>query len=308
MSRRFSAVVAPYLSASFAMTKAIASETQLAIDPAIVPWSLRGSYICLATRSGDGGVLTPGKDVYLISHNYGWGLPLFAIRPQITKTQGAPCGFHTSSSPVEFSASPSRMVWTAGDETVAEATFLNERTIRFRGTAPLSFDTQGNLNIEHWRCWLFQVPAETPESPPTAEFTSTPNTAFRFVAVRGSLDLVNDAPFDPFFKDNRRRVTVSCLPGSKDWELQIVERETETGIESLPLSTTANSFQDSASIMEQKFDQYCGEMCVWGKDRMTMADKMACYVMWTSTVRAAGFFRNEAVLMSKLWMNRVSRS
>jgi hypothetical protein len=54
----------------------------ITIDPHIVPWSFRGSYLCLATRAGEGGRLTPANnDICLVSHIYPAGLPLFALRP-----------------------------------------------------------------------------------------------------------------------------------------------------------------------------------------------------------------------------------
>ncbi|WWC65498.1 uncharacterized protein I303_108116 [Kwoniella dejecticola CBS 10117] len=50
-------------------------------------------------------------------------------------------------------------------------------------------------------------------------------------------------------------------------------------------------------------------MCSWNHHtalaEVTATDRLGAYVMWTSTVRPAGFLNSEAVLMSKLWMNKV---
>jgi hypothetical protein len=59
--------------------------------------------------------------------------------------------------------------------------------------------------------------------------------------------------------------------------------------------------------MGEAFETYVNGMCAWGATGtsvVTSTDRLAAYVMWTSTVRAGGFLGAEAVLMSKLWMNK----
>ena len=63
--------------------------------------------------------------------------------------------------------------------------------------------------------------------------------------------------------------------------------------------------------MGKGFEEYVKDLCPWQKDwgsKQGQADQLGCYVMWTSTVRPAGYFKKEAVLMSKLWMNKVRLS
>jgi len=265
------------------------------VDPRIIPWSYRGSYLCLATRSGQNGRLTTGHDVCVVSHRHAAGLPLFAIRPALgARDSSPPAGFPTTPSPAQFTAKPSRLQWDVDGETVAEATFEDVRTIRFRGTVPLSFDTQGSLAVDPWRCWLWRVPP-TRDGAQMVEFTATPNTNLRFIVTRGSIRLENDAPYDFNFKDNNRRLTVSASEGDTTWEMRVMERDSEPG-------------DDPNDIRPRSFDQ-CAEdvhaakgMCPWRDP--TDADRLAAYVLWTSTVRPAGFLASEAVLMSKLWMNK----
>lgn len=273
--------------------------SSLQVDPRILPWSKRGSYMCIATRAGKNGELTPAKDVYLVHHINGSGLPLFALRPVVDQQLSAPSGFHQTPSPVDFNASPSVLRWFLDEETICEATFHDARTIRLRGRKPLSFDTEGFLRVDHWRCWLFHVPPAAADSVPTVEFTCTPNVALRFIAIKGELEVTNGAPFDPMFKNNNRRLTVSA--NQDGWELLVVERE--TGSTDLVASVPLDEFDSAAKRMKQEFDHYVSELCPW--EKVTKSDRLACYVMWTSTVRPAGFLTSEAVLMSKLWMNKV---
>jgi hypothetical protein len=268
----------------------------LTIDPSIIPWSYRGSYVCLATRAGDGGSLTPSNDIYLVSHNYGFGLPLFALRHTINEPFPPPSGFHTSPSPTTYDAEPSELRWKLGEEVVARATFQDARILRLKGSKPLSFDTQGDLKVDHWRCWMFKVPKEDEASLDTVEFTALPNVALRFVALKGQLELENGAPYGANFKDLSKRITI--LPVDGEWELAIVERETESRGGSIPEGT----FEAARNHMAANFNSYAQSMCPLDS---TATDQLAAYVMWTSTVRASGFIRKEAVLMSKLWMNKV---
>lgn len=53
------------------------------------------------------------------------------------------------------------------------------------------------------------------------------------------------------------------------------------------------------------FDDFVLSLCPWADGKPTEADVLASYVTWTSMVRAEHKFTKEAILMSKLWMNKV---
>jgi hypothetical protein len=279
----------------------------ITIDPHIVPWSFRGSYLCLATRAGEGGRLTPANnDICLVSHIYPAGLPLFALRPHPDLTSpptDSPRGFHKDPSPVDFKATPGCMTWFHDGIVVAEATFQDVRTIRMRGNCAFTFDTEGKLGVDAWRTWLFRVPGKGKRE--QVEFTSRPDSALRFIAHKGEFTLGNEAPS----ADDNRRITICPSAGSSSWELEIKERERE-----IMLMETADdnkTFDEARKGMEGAFEQYARDMCPWQKDwgsEEGQTDQLGAYVMWTSTVRAAGYFKKEAVLMSKLWMNKVRPS
>ena len=283
----------------------------VSVDPTIVPWSCAGSFLSLATRAGVHGRLTPGPDIYLVSHTHYAGLPLFAIRSQIAGPLPPPNGFHKTTSPCEFKATPSRLEWTHEGECVAKVVFQDPYTLRFTGTKALSFDTDGGLDLEDWRNWIFEVPPNGKNSLPTLEFTSHPDVALRLIALKGVFEHVDEPPFG----HTSRRITIKPNKNETTWELIINERPRST-----PSATTRVDDIEAASKVSfdsldhrigEKFNRYAQALCPWNEDWATTAaetDQLAAFVMWTSTVRPEGFFTREAVLMSKLWMNKVSIS
>jgi hypothetical protein len=198
------------------------------------------------------------------------------------------------------------MTWTHNDRIIAEATFQDVRTIRMRGTGSFSFDTEGKLAVDAWRTWLFRVPGSEGRE---VEFTSRPDSALRFTALKGEFTLGNEAPSG----DDNRRITISASKGSDTWELEIVERERERmslGNEAEGVNRKGGevTFDEVKNEMAGTFESYAKDMCPWQDDwgsKEGQTDQLGAYVMWTSTVRAAGYFKKEAVLMSKLWMNKV---
>lgn len=201
------------------------------------------------------------------------------------------------------------MQWLLDGKVVAEATFQDERIIRLVGTLPMSFDTEGSLGrlgVDHWRTWMYRVPG--PQSGhEEVEFTSTPDTSLKFIALKGKFEVeIEDKSID-VYRPNNRRLTVSAKEGDEIWELVIIEREREPNVV-LP----EKEFPHIEAIkkkMARGFEEYVKDLCPWQKDwgsKQGQTDQLGCYVMWTSTVRPAGYFKKEAVLMSKLWMNKVS--
>jgi hypothetical protein len=203
------------------------------------------------------------------------------------------------------------MQWVLDGKVVAEATFQDERIIRLKGSLPMSFDTEGKLGklgVDHWRTWMYRVPG--PRSGcEEVEFTSTPDTSLKFIALKGKFEVeIEDKSIDVYLPNNRR-LTISASEGDDTWELAIVEREREPNVV-LPKS----DFPYIGTVKEKMakgFEGYCKDLCPWQKNwgsKQGQTDQLGCYVMWTSTVRPAGYFKKEAVLMSKLWMNKVSHS
>lgn len=166
----------------------------------------------------------------------------------------------------------------------------------------MAFETDGSLAVDNWRNWTFRVPPTNHESKEIVELVTTPNNGLRLTVLKGKMTLTNDAPHDFNFKEMNRRIEIGSEDG--EWEVVITEVEMEKG--DIPAEDLAGtSFDQCRSAMGKNFEQYVKEVCSW-TNKPTDADRLGAYIMWTSTVRKGGYFTSEAVLMSKLWMNKVS--
>src|SRR5579884_304099 len=83
------------------------------------------------------------------------------------------------------------------------------------------------------------------------------------------------------------------------WEIAIEEYDSGRA----PYHRTA-SFGQVADAVRVEFDAFVDAVAPWRSSR-TPAAQLAAYVLWSATVRPAGFLRRPAVLMSKHWMDKV---
>ncbi|GII33548.1 amylo-alpha-1,6-glucosidase [Planotetraspora mira] len=86
---------------------------------------------------------------------------------------------------------------------------------------------------------------------------------------------------------------------SGDWEIAIEEYEAAR-----EPYTSADTFEQVAKAARAEFDAFAAAVAPWRSDR-TPAAELAAYVLWSATVRPAGFVTRPAVLMSKHWMDKV---
>ncbi|MER6514880.1 hypothetical protein ABT158_49285 [Nonomuraea sp. NPDC001636] len=84
-----------------------------------------------------------------------------------------------------------------------------------------------------------------------------------------------------------------------EWEIAVEEYETARA----PYVSTG-SFEQVAKAARAEFDAFAAAVAPWRGDR-TPAAELAAYVLWSATVRPAGFVTRPAVLMSKHWMDKV---
>ena len=262
-----------------------------------IPWSFRGSYLSCSTLVGDRGLGTPNIDVALVSHFKPYGAPCFVMRPEVVPLP-APAGFHTTPSPVTYEATPGTLRWVHEGATVAQATFQSDRIMRFAGTVSFSFDTdQHQLGT-----YFYSLPKLTESSRDTVDWASMGLMPLRLVALKGSLSTINSATF------MNGRVTIHPDENGR-WELVVAERSPsddsiagETSDDWLLRAQTV-TLDECCLRSDLTFAEYAKAMMPWPE--VSDLDLHACYVMWTSTVRGEGFLKKEAVLMSKLWMNKV---
>jgi len=89
------------------------------------------------------------------------------------------------------------------------------------------------------------------------------------------------------------------LPSGSPWELAIEEYETGRA----PYRAEA-THQQVVKSAEAEFAGFLDAVAPWRSHR-TPAAALAAYVLWSATVRPAGFITRPAVLMSKHWMDKV---
>jgi glycogen debranching enzyme len=90
------------------------------------------------------------------------------------------------------------------------------------------------------------------------------------------------------------------LPGDGEpWEIAIEEFDSAR-----PPYAVSATFEEVAASAEAEFSAFVDAVAPW-RTADTPAAELAAYVLWSATVRPAGFVRRPAVLMSKHWMDKV---
>jgi glycogen debranching enzyme len=87
--------------------------------------------------------------------------------------------------------------------------------------------------------------------------------------------------------------------GDEPWEIAIEEYDSAR-----PPYRGSVTFDEAAKAAEAEFAQFADAVAPWRTDD-TPAAELAAYVIWSATVRPAGFVTRPAVLMSKHWMDKV---
>jgi len=83
------------------------------------------------------------------------------------------------------------------------------------------------------------------------------------------------------------------------WEIAIEEYDSAR-----PSYRRSASFGEVADAARAEFDEFVELLAPW-RSESTPAAGLAAYVLWSATVRPAGFIQRPAVLMSKHWMDKV---
>ncbi|KAK1475106.1 hypothetical protein CTAM01_15738 [Colletotrichum tamarilloi] len=284
-------------------------------DLKILPWSRRGSFLSLSrtTRLAPPLNLVPQTDLYLVSQCVALSVPMFALRP-LPGGLGLnePPGFHDSPSPTTIQATISSIQWSYESKIVCEATFQDLRSIRLRGNVPLAFDSDARSDPSvYMGMYVFERPPYDGLKA-GVEVTYKTFPGYRFLPTKGNLTTVNGQT--NAFRVNRR-IQIQGTDDDPQWELIIHELDVRENLPQmtwkensckLALEEAKNTtFERMGEKMAKEFDDFVVAMCPWTEGKPTEAEVLASYVTWTSMVRAEHKFTKEAVLMSKLWMNKV---
>ncbi|HEX6472874.1 MAG TPA: trehalase family glycosidase [Streptosporangiaceae bacterium] len=245
-------------------------------SPREIPFSFCGSWFDFSPVVGE---KTFARDIHLVSHQSG----MHPILRLIPTTAGA-------YAETSVTATPYLLTWR-GDPGRIELAYEGEDAVRMRGEG---------LGMR----LLAADPVLTPFSGPY--FYQDPGDGswvftvyqtgrrYRVTVLAGRI--ADELGVQSLGTADRGIV----LPdGGGPWELAIEEYEAAR----TPYASE-NGFADVVAAARTGFEEFRDAVAPWRSDR-TPAAELAAYVLWSATVRPAGFVTRPAVLMSKHWMDKV---
>jgi hypothetical protein len=242
-----------------------------------IPFSRYGSWFDISPVIAQ---RTQSPDLHLVSHQSGMH-PVLRLTPLSPETgDRARTVWH---------ATPARLTWQADDGRSIEMAYESADTVRLRGRG------LGMLI-----------------SSVAAELTPFSGTYFYRDPVDGSFH------FTSYETGRRYRVTVlrgaptpqgtEALAGAVRGVAVFDGTEWEAAVEEIDSArrpyTAAGGFATVAAGSDEAFRDFAAAV-VAVPDVTSPAAELAAYVLWSATVRPAGFLRRPAVLMSKHWMDKV---
>ncbi|MEV0623890.1 trehalase family glycosidase [Nonomuraea sp. NPDC050404] len=232
-----------------------------------IPFSHRGSWFGFSPVVAE---KTYAEHVHLVSHQSGMH-PILRLIPTATAA---------------ITAIPHRLTWAGGRGRV-DLAYENADTVRVRGRG---------LGLRLLAADAVLTPFSGPylyEDPVDGSFVFTvyqTGRRYRITLLAGRAEQLGTQALG-----TAERGLV--LDG--DWELAIEEYETARA----PYPPTG-TFEQVAKAARADFEAFTEAVAPWRSER-TPAAELAAYVLWSATVRPAGFVTRPAVLMSKHWMDKV---
>ncbi|WP_241704219.1 amylo-alpha-1,6-glucosidase [Leifsonia shinshuensis] len=240
-----------------------------------IPFSHRGAWFDLSRVIG---LHERADDLHLVSHQTGMH-PVLRLSPE--RAGGAVAA--------RVEATPAVLTWIAGDGTV-RAAFDGTSAIRFSGDGLGMRYATGARLTPFTGSFLFTDPLDGGIVLTSYET----GRRYRFTVLRGHAEVVGDGVLG----DAERAVV---LAADEPWEVAVEEFETGR-----PAYRSDASFDEVARRAADAFGAYAAAL-VPDASRSGGSDAAvkAAYVLWSATVRPAGFLGREAILMSKHWMDKV---
>jgi glycogen debranching enzyme len=240
-----------------------------------IPFSYSGSWFDFSRVVAQN---TYADDIHLVSHQAGFH-PVLRLVPQVGGVRAEPT----------ITAVPTRLTW-AGATGRIELAYESPDTVRLRG------DGLG-LRI------VAAAPVLTPFSGPY--FLHDPvDGSYLFTVYetgrRYRVTVLAGSP--PVVSGGQQLGTAErgiVLAEDRPWEVAIEEYDSAR-----PPYQAALDFERVAALAAAEFGRFVDAVAPW-RSVDTPAAELAAYVLWSATVRPAGFIGRPAVLMSKHWMDKV---
>lgn len=250
----------------------------LGFDPQQTPFSHYGSWLSVSPVTANARY---ADDLHLVSHQQGMH-PVLSLRAVTS-------GGHRADARTE--AVPSHLTWLA-ESGLIEAVFASADTLRLRGTGlHLRIDAAAAALTPFSGTYLYHDPVDG-----SYVFTSyETGRRYRVTVLAGEAVLTGDQALG----NAARSVSIGSADGATGWEIAIEEYEAGR-VPYLP----AGTFEQAVRAVAVAFTAFADRVAPWRCER-TPAATHAAYVLWSATVRPAGFLTRPAILMSKHWMNKV---
>jgi hypothetical protein len=240
-----------------------------------IPFSYGGSWFNFSPVIAEN---TYADDIHLVSHQTGLH-PVLKLVP------------HTGDARVDatVTATPSQLTWTH-DKGRVELAYESPDTVRVRGIG---------LGLHIAAAARSLTPFSGPyflHDPVDGAYVFTVYETGRRYRVT-----VLSGPPATAAGAGQPGTTERCVTLGDDgeWEVAIEEYDSAR-----PPYRTEHAFVDIAAAATTEFDRYVDAVALW-RTADTPAAELDAYVLWSATVRPAGFLTRPAVLMSKHWMDKV---
>lgn len=249
-----------------------------AFDVREIPFSHHGSWFCFSPVIAEA---TYAADLHLVSHQTG-------LHPVLRLT---PVDASGSRADTTVTATPARLAWTAV-ESGLELVYETDDTVRMRG------DGRGlGLRLSAAN------PTLTPFSGPY--FYRDPVDGSYIYTLyqtgrRYRITVLGGEPVEAFGLQALKTAERGLhLPADQAWEISIEEFDSAR----IPYRADG-TFDEAVEAAAARFQAFTDDIAPW-RTADTPAAELAAYVLWSATVRPAGFLKRPGVLMSKHWMNKV---
>ncbi|MEV4536698.1 trehalase family glycosidase [Asanoa sp. NPDC049518] len=236
-----------------------------------IPFSYRGSWLDISPVVGE---KVYAEDLHLVSHQSGLH-PVLRLSP--------------TDANATVIATPSLLTWRAGPGRI-DAVFDGPETVRIRGRRlGLRIAAAEPALTPFSGIYLYHDPVDE-----SHVFTSyETGRRYRVTVLAGALRGTEGVEA---LGTAERHLDLS---GEQPWEIAVEEYATARR----PYHPTA-AFDRLCLDRSTEFTAFVDAVAPWrGAD--TPAAELAAYVLWSATVRPAGFVTRPAVLMSKHWMDKV---
>ncbi|MGM1064825.1 amylo-alpha-1,6-glucosidase [Saccharothrix sp. Mg75] len=241
-----------------------------------IPFSCAGSWLDVSPVVAE---RRTAPDLHLVSHHNGMHAVL-AFTPLVDGRRAD----------TEVTATPAVLSWSAGRGGI-DLAFEDPDTLRVTGSGlELRLGAAHGVLTPFSGTYLYRDPVSGGHV-----FTSyETGMRYRVTALAGTVLAVGDQALGA----HERGVVIG--PGADGrWEVAVETYRTSR--------TPYRSGQDFRAVVrarEDGFRSFLDAVAPW-RDDTTPAAEAAAYVLWSATVRPAGFVGRPAVLMSKHWMDKV---